>query len=392
MSTVFSTAAANSAVNPFGVSLRWESLDRPLLLVVSLLLGLGMVMVASASVAVSDRTWGEPWHFLTRQLIYAGIGLVVALVVLRVPLKLYQQTSFWILGLSLLSLLLVLLPGIGVSVNGAQRWLNLGPVRLQASEFARIGLLIYVAAFAVRHSEDLRAGGSGMLRPLVPVLIAAFLLLVEPDFGATAVILATVFGFLFVAGAPALHCTVLVALGAGALYGLAVLEPYRVERLMSFRDPWAQPFDSGFQLTQALIAIGRGRLFGEGLGNSVQKLLYLPESHTDFIFSVYAEEFGLFGVIVLIIAFLYLLRAGWCIANAAYEAGQEFAGHLAVLLTLWLIMQAGLNLAVNLGLLPTKGLPLPFVSYGGSHLLACMIAVALLLRVGIETRAAEARS
>lgn len=376
--------------NPVNHPIRWDAMDRPLLLVVSLLVGLGMVMVASASVAVSDRTWGEPWHFLTRQLLFAGIGTVVALVILRLPLKLYQQANFWILGLSLLSLLLVLLPGIGVSVNGAQRWLNFGPLRLQASEFARIGLLIYVAAFAVRHREDLRAGGMGMLRPLVPVLIAAFLLLLEPDFGATAVILATVFGFLFVAGAPAVHCAILVVLGATALYGLAVLEPYRVERLMSFRDPWAQPFDSGFQLTQALIAIGRGRLFGEGLGNSVQKLLYLPESHTDFIFSVYAEEFGLFGVILLIAAFLYLLRAGWRIAQAAYEVGLEFAGHLAVLLTLWLVMQASLNLAVNLGLLPTKGLPLPFVSYGGSHLLACMIAVALLLRVGIETHAAEA--
>lgn len=371
------------------IQLYLAELDRELLFVVSLLLGVGLVMVASASVAVADRGWGDPRHFFNRQMVYAVAGIIIGFVVLQVPLRFYQQSSFALLGLSLLALLLVLMPGLGVSVNGAQRWLNLGPLRLQVSEFARIGLFIYVAAYAVRHHAALRAGGMGMLKPLLPILIAACLLLLEPDFGATAVILAVVFGFLFVAGAPALHCAILVTLGAVSLYALAIIEPYRMQRLLSFRDPWAEAFDGGFQLTQSLIAIGRGHLFGEGLGNSIQKLSYLPETHTDFIFAVFAEEFGLFGVLLLIVGFLFLLKAGWRIASAAYEAEQVFAGHLCVLLTFWLVMQAGLNLSVNMGLLPTKGLPLPFFSYGGSHLLVCIAAVALLLRAGIETVQAE---
>lgn len=373
----------------FPLRWHWDLLDRQLLLIASLLLGAGLVMVASASVAVSDRSWGDPRHFFDRQMIYAGLGLVIGLVILQVPTRFYERTSYLLLGLSILGLVLVLFPGIGVTVNGAQRWFNLGPIRLQASEFARLGLFIYVAAYAVRHKAALQAGGLGMLKPLAPIACAALLLLLEPDFGATAVILAVVFGFLFVAGAPPAHCGAMVGFGGLGLYSLAVIEPYRVERLLSFRDPWAQAFDGGFQLTQSLIAIGRGHLFGEGLGNSVQKLLYLPETHTDFIFAVFAEEFGLFGVILLITGFLLLLQAGWRIAESAYAVGLEFAGHLAILLTLWLVLQAGLNMGVNMGLLPTKGLPLPFFSYGGSHLLACMMAVALLLRVGLEARLAE---
>lgn len=363
----------------------WPVLNRELLLVTIALLGVGLVMVASASVAVADRSWGDPSRFFDRQLIYAGLGLLTIAVLVHVPLQLYQSFSFALLGLSLGLLLLVLVPGLGVSVNGAQRWLDLGPVRLQVSEFARIGIFLYVAAYAVRHREVLQRGLLGVLRPLVPVAVAAVLLLVEPDFGAAAVLTAVVLAFLFVAGAPLLYCAALLLAAAALLYALAVLEPYRLERLLSFRDPWAQPFDGGFQLTQSLIAIGRGHLFGEGLGNSVQKLMYLPETHTDFIFAVFAEEFGLFGVLLLIAAFMVLLRAGWTIAQEAYAAGQDFAGHLGVLLTLWLVLQAALNLGVNMGLLPTKGLPLPFFSYGGSHLLACMAAVGLLLRINLET-------
>ncbi len=319
--------------------LHWSLLDRQLLLIVSLLLGVGLVMVASASVAVSDRGWGDPRHFFDRQMIYAGLGMIMGLVILQVPTRIYDRYSYFLLGLSVLSLLLVLIPGIGVSVNGAQRWFNLGPVRLQVSEFARLGLFVYVAAYAVRHKQALHAGGLGLLKPLAPIACAAFFLLLEPDFGATAVILAVVFGFLFVAGAPALHCGAMVGLGGVGLYSLAVLEPYRVERLLSFRDPWAQAFDGGFQLTQSLIAIGRGHLFGEGLGNSAHQLPHLPETHTDFIFAVFAEEFGLLGVILLIVGFLFLLRAGWRIAHNAYEAGLEFAGHLSILMTLWLVLQ-----------------------------------------------------
>lgn len=364
---------------------RVQRLDGELLLIVALLLGAGLVMVASASVAVADRAWGEPERYFDRQLLYTGLGLLVGLAVLRVPLALYQRFSFALLGLSLGGLLLVLLPGVGVSVNGAQRWLDLGLMRLQVSEFARLGLFLYVAAYAVRQREALLAGGWGLFKPLLPILLAALLLLAEPDFGAAAVLLAVVLAFLFVAGAPLLHCAALVAMTVVAMYLLAVIEPYRVERLLSFRDPWAQPFDGGFQLTQSLIAIGRGHLFGEGLGNSVQKLLYLPETHTDFIFAVFAEEFGLAGVLLLLAGFTLLLRAGWRLAGRAYDAGADFAGHVCVLMTLWLVLQAGLNLGVNLGLLPTKGLPLPFFSYGGSHLWACLIAVALLLRAGYET-------
>lgn len=374
-------------------TLPWKQrLDLELLLVVSLLLGVGLVMVASASVAVADRGWGQPDRFFDRQLIYAALGLGAGAVILRVPLALYQRLSFVLLGASLLGLVLVLIPGIGVSVNGAQRWLDLGPLRLQVSEFARLGMFLYVAAYAVRHRAALLAGGMGLMRPLLPVFICAGLLLLEPDFGAAAVLAAVVLAFLFVAGAPLLHCALLVLLATVALAMIAVLEPYRVERLMSFRDPWAQAFDGGFQLTQSLIAIGRGHLFGEGLGNSVQKLLYLPETHTDFIFAVFAEEFGLFGVLLLLVGFGWLLHAGWRIAQRAYAAGQEFAGHVAVLMTLWLVLQAGLNLGVNMGMLPTKGLPLPFFSYGGSHLLACLIAVALILRAGLETPAAGERA
>ncbi len=369
---------------------RLQELDRTLLWSVALLLAVGLVMVASASVAVAERYTGNSFYFFYRQLAYVGVGLGGAAVMLSIPLAAWERSSFLLLALALFLLAIVLFPGVGREVNGARRWLNLGFVQLQASEPARLAMFLYLSAYAVRRADDLRGHWSGLAKPLLPLAVAITLLLLEPDFRGAAVLLMVSFLLLFVAGARLRDLAVIGGLALAAFIALMVSAPYRVERLMTFRDPWAHAFDGGFQLTQSLIAIGRGEWFGVGLGHSVQKLLYLPETHTDFIFAIFAEEFGLLGVLVLLGLFATCLRASCRIAVAAQEQKQDFGAYVVYAMSFWLVLQALLNVGVNMGVLPTKGLALPFLSYGGSSMVSCCAAVGLILRVGLEARRAEA--
>ena len=366
--------------------------DAALLIALALIVGIGLVMVGSASVAVADRLTDDPMYFFYRQAIFALIGLVAGFTVLHVPLRVWQANTFTLLGAGLLLLLLVLIPGIGHAVNGARRWIDIGPVAMQASEPARFCLILYVAGYAARRQFDLATSWGGLFRPMFFMALASFLLLLEPDFGAAAVMVAVAAIVLFLAGARLIYLLVLGTLAGAAVVGLVLSSPYRLARLVSFADPWAHPYASGFQLTQSLIAIGRGEVAGVGLGNSVQKLLYLPETHTDFLFAIYAEEFGLIGTLLLIGLFAVVVWRGFVIGRRALVADQLFAGFVAYGMSAWLVLQAFLNIAVNMGLLPTKGLTLPLMSYGGSSLVMMCVLCALLIRVDLETRVPEKRS
>ncbi len=350
---------------------------------------LGLVMVGSSSVAVADKLAGDSLYFFYRQAVYGVVGLVAGFIVLHVPMQAWQRHTFTMLGLGLALLVIVLVPGIGHSVNGAQRWIDFGPVALQASEPARLCLILYIAGYATRRQTELAASWAGLLRPIVFLVVACFLMLLEPDFGASAVLLAVAGIILFLAGARLFNLVVLAGLGGASVAALVMSSPYRMQRLISFSDPWAHPFASGFQLTQSLIAIGRGHVFGVGLGNSVQKLSYLPETHTDFLFAIYAEEFGLIGSLVLIALFSIVVWRGFVIAGRAIEQGQLFGGFLAYGLSAWVVLQGFVNMAVNMGLLPTKGLTLPLMSYGGSSLVMMCALCALLIRVNLESTAAQ---
>ena len=281
-------------------------------------------------------------------------------------------------------LLVVLLPGIGYEVNGARRWVRVGFMNLQVSEPARLCLILYLAGYLVRRSKDVRERFVGFLRPMLLLSLACAALLAEPDFGAAVVLLATALTMLFVAGARLRDFLLFFAAAIAVMAALAVASPYRMQRVTVFLDPWADPYNSGFQLTQSLIAIGRGEWFGVGLGDSVQKLFYLPEAHTDFVFAVYAEEFGLFGSLLLIGLFLALLWRIFALARRAFESERFFEAYFAIGVGTWLGLQAFINVGVNMGMLPTKGLTLPLISYGRSSLIVTMIAIAMLMRIHHE--------
>jgi cell division protein FtsW len=347
---------------------------------------LGLVMVASASITFADREMGQPFYYAFRQVVFMGIGLAVGVALFRVRLVNLERMGMLLLLVALAMLLLVLVPGVGVEVNGAARWINAGLFRLQVSEPAKLLFIIYLARYLARHGEEVRSRISGFIKPIGLLAIAALLLLLEPDFGATVVLTATVMGMIFMAGVKLLQFSGLLG-GAGLLLaGLAVSSPYRMNRLTTFMDPWADPFDSGFQLTQSLIAIGRGEWFGVGLGSSIQKLFYLPEAHTDFVFAVLAEELGLLGVCFIIVLYAVLVWRAFLIAAQAARAENLFAAYLAYGIGIWFGLQSFINIGVNMGLLPTKGLTLPLMSYGGSSMIVMCAAIALLLRVDYETR------
>jgi cell division protein FtsW len=359
----------------------------PLLLVSTLLLlALGWVMVTSASLEIAERNLGNPLHYMVRQGIYLSVAIGVALLVIRLPLALWQRLAVPLLGCGLLLLTLVLIPGVGRSVNGAVRWLSLGPINVQVSELAKLFIVIYLADYLVRFADHVRNHPFGLFRPMILVAIAGLLLVLEPDFGAFVVLFATALVMLFLGRVVLWPFILMVALGITALILLAISSPYRMNRITAFLDPWADPFNSGFQLTQALIAIGRGEWFGVGLGAGVQKLFYLPEAHTDFLFAVLAEELGMAGVVVVIVLFGIVVWRSFSLAAFASRAGNGFATHLAHGIGTWIGLQAFVNMGVNMGILPTKGLTLPLMSYGGSSLVTMTIAVALILRVGIEAQ------
>ena len=349
------------------------------------LLLIGLVMVASASIGISERELGEPFFYFQRQLFFVLIGLAAAVIGVSVPTHVWEQQSIWLLVGAFLLLILVLMPGLGHEVNGSRRWIRLGFMNFQASELARVMLLTYVASYAVRRADELRSAFKGFMKPVGVLFAAAVLLLAEPDFGAATVLMATGLGVLFLAGVRLRHFLVPVAVGAGGMMLLAFTSDYRLRRLTAFRNPWADPYDSGFQLTQSLIAIGRGEWFGVGLGSSVQKLFYLPEAHTDFVFAVMAEEFGFAGVVLVIGLFALLVGRALRIARNAAEAGFEFQSYLAAAIGIWLGLQAFVNVGVNMGLLPTKGLTLPLFSYGGTNMLVTLGWLGVLARIHHET-------
>jgi cell division protein FtsW len=362
--------------------------DRWLVFAVLALLGLGLVLVASASIAIADRSSGEPFYYLVRQLVFLALGLGAAAFCLGVPAENWIRARYLLLAGAFVLLVAVLVPGVGREVNGAVRWLSLGPVNLQVSEPARLMILLYLSGYVAVRQDSLRTELKSFLLPLGFVALACILLLAQPDFGATTVLMATALAVLFAGGVRLRYFAVMLVLAALALGVLAMGSEYRLRRLTSFMDPWADPYNAGFQLTQSLIAIGRGEWFGVGLGAGVQKLFYLPEAHTDFVFAVFAEEFGLAGVLLMLGLYVIVVWRAFAIAAAAAARDQVFHASLAFGLGVWLGAQAFVNIGVNMGLLPTKGLTLPLVSYGGSSLIVCMAAVGLLLRVGHEARAA----
>jgi len=370
---------------PFPVRLKTElKLDSVLLaLFLTLLLG-GFVILASASITISDNVTGNPFFYLQRQLVAAAIGIAAGAFCLFVPMRVWQSLGFLMLLLGLALLCVVLVPGIGYEVNGATRWVRFGIMNLQVSEPARLCLLIYLAGYVVRQQKALREQFVGFLRPMLVLSLGCALLLAEPDFGAAIVLLATALVVLFVAGARIRDFVLFFSAAVIAIVALTLTSPYRLNRLTGFLDPWADPYNSGFQLTQSLIAIGRGEWLGVGLGDGVQKLFYLPEAHTDFVFAVFAEEFGLLGSVVLIAVFSALLWRVFKLAMRAADAERFFEAYLAIGLGTWLGLQAFINVGVNMGLLPTKGLTLPLISYGRSSLIVTMIAVGLLLRIHHE--------
>jgi cell division protein FtsW len=356
---------------------------------VATLLLIGLIMVASASIGVSDHESGNPFFYFERQLLYVLMGLVAAFLAMAIPTSVWERHSKVLLVGGFALLLLVLLPGIGHEVNGSRRWARLGFMNFQVSELARVMLLTYLSSYAVRRSEELSTSFQGFMKPVAVLVMAAVLLLLEPDFGAATVLMATGLAILFLAGVRLHHLLVPVVGGVAAMAVLAVTSSYRMRRLTAFRNPWEDPFDSGFQLVQSLIAIGRGEWFGVGLGSSVQKLFYLPEAHTDFVFAVIAEEFGFVGVCVVIGLFAVLVTRALAISRRAADAGLQFQSYLAASIGIWLGLQAFVNIGVNMGLLPTKGLTLPLLSYGGSSMLVTLGVLGLLLRINHETQAAD---
>ena len=350
------------------------------------LLCLGLVMVASASISTADRQLGKPLYYFNRQAVFVVVGLVCAWITVKVELRIWRRHSplLLVFGMSLLGLALV--PGIGHEVNGASRWIRIGGFSLQPSELMKLSLALYLAGYLVRRSEEVRSLLSGFLKPIVVLSLIAGLLLLEPDYGATVVLFTAALGMMFLGGVPFLSFLGWLTLVSAFLAAIVLATPYRMERMITFIDPWADPFGSGFQLTQALIAIGRGEWFGVGLGNSVQKLFYLPEAHTDFLFAVLAEELGLVGMAFVIGVFTFVVWRAFDIARLSELRGNIFGSHLAYGLGLLIGFQAFVNIGVNMGILPTKGLTLPLMSYGGSSILVNCVVVALLLRIDHEAR------
>lgn len=369
-----------------------DGLDGTLILLVVSLLLIGLVMVSSASISVADSKNSTPFYYLYRQLIAVAIGLAAATVIFKIRLVYWEKSGMALLAISFMLVILVLLPGIGKTINGSTRWIPVGVLNFQVSEIVKLFLMVYVAGYLVRHGEEVRSSLLGFVKPMFMVGLVCMFLMLEPDFGASVVIMATVLGMTFLAGVRFTQfAAVLIIFGAAATQ-LIVSSQYRLERLTAFVNPWADPFDTGFQLTQSLIAIGSGGLTGVGLGGSVQKLFYLPEAHTDFLFAVLAEELGLIGVTIVIGLYTALVFRVFMIARKAESCGNQFASFLAYGIGIWLGLQAFINIGVNMGMLPTKGLTLPLMSYGGSSLIVVSASIGLLLRISYECSNGQAMS
>lgn len=370
-------------------NLNAASYDQMLLWVTLIMLGIGLVMVYSASIAIAEAdkaTGHQTTYFLIRQTIFIAIGLIAGFVAFQFPIALWQKLAPYLFLIGLALLVLVLIPGVGRNVNGSQRWLSLFVINLQPSELMKLFSAMYVADYAVRKSAQMDSITRGFLPMVAVMVLVGFLLLREPDFGAFAVIAAISISILWLGGINAKIFAGLLALLPVAIYVLIWSSPYRLQRVIGFLDPWADPFGKGYQLSHALIAFGRGEWFGVGLGASVEKLLYLPEAHTDFLLAVIAEELGFLGVLTVLGLFSWIVIRAFGIGKEAVANERYFAALLAQGLGVWMGVQGIINIGVNMGVLPTKGLTLPLLSFGGSGILANCIAMAVLLRIDFENR------
>ena len=349
-----------------------------------ILLMIGMVMVSSASIAIADDQHGDPFFFLKKQFLAALIGCCAAFIGMFIPIRTWKNLSLPLLLLGITLLIIVFIPDIGRTVNGSTRWISVAGINFQVSEPARLCLLIYVAGYLVRRNRQLRESISGFIPPIIILCITCGLLLFEPDYGASVVLLLSIMPMLFSAGARIRDFSIFVAFSMIGMTVIAFLTPERIERLYTFLEPWEYSQQGGFQLTQSLIAFGRGDWFGVGLGNGVQKLFYLPEVHTDFIFAVLVEELGLFGALVMILLFTILVIRIFQIALKAARLERLFEAYLSIGIGSWLAIQTCINIGVNIGALPTKGLTLPLISYGRSSLIITIIAIGMILRISHE--------
>ncbi|WP_423188187.1 cell division protein FtsW [Alishewanella sp. d11] len=380
----------NARFNPFSqLDSWWRSKDQAnydslFLSVLLLVLAIGLVMVTSASIPVAERLYDNPMHFTFRHIVYLLLGLIAAVVVLRLPVSFWHNYNMQLLFLALALLVAVLL--FGRNVNGSTRWLAVGPINIQAAEPAKLFFFVYLASYLVRRQEEVRENLMGFIKPLIMLFVFAVLLLMQPDLGTVIVMFATAVVMLFLAGAKLWQFIALMMTGLAAIAVLIFYSEYRWRRVTAFLDPWADPFGSGYQLTQSLMAFGRGGWFGQGLGNSIQKLEYLPEAHTDFIIAVIGEEVGFIGIAVLLCLLFIIVFRALMMGNRALQKGMSFHGFLAHGLAIWIGFQTAVNAGMASGMLPTKGMTLPFVSYGGSSLIIMLMAAALLLRIDFDVR------
>lgn len=361
-------------------------LDAWLLSVIAVLLMIGILMVTSASSFTAEKYGVGSYYYSTRQIIFVVAGLVCSVVAYKISMeKLYIWSSLMV-PLAGFFLILVLIPGVGREVNGAMRWIPVAGVNIQPSEFAKLMAFIYIAGFLQRHNDKIKSEMLYLITPLCVLGILGVLLLLEPDFGSTAVLMGVGLGMIFIAGVSAWRFSIMIMMTLLMMVILLYSAPYRVARLKTFLDPWQYQFGEGFQLINSLMAIGRGELTGMGIGESIQKLGYLPEAHTDFIFAVYAEETGLLGVGFLIFLFLMFITRTFVIGKRAESCGMKFGAYLSYGIGLWVVGQAFINLAVAMGRLPTKGLTLPLLSYGGSSMITILIAIGILFRIDVDSK------
>ncbi|OBU40277.1 cell division protein FtsW [Photobacterium phosphoreum] len=360
--------------------------DRQLVWIAIALMITGLVMVTSASIPVATRLTGMPFFFALRHAFFLACSLVIAAIVMRIPLSKWEKYSVPMLLISIFLLIVVL--AIGHSVNGAARWIPLGVFNLQPAEVAKLSLFVFLAGYLVRKNNEVRDNVVGFLKPLGVLGIMGFLLLQQPDLGSFVVMFVGTIGMLFIAGARLWQFLVMLAAAFVGIAMLIIFEPYRLRRVTSFLNPWQDPYGSGYQLTQSLMAFGRGEWFGQGLGNSIQKLAYLPEAHTDFVFAVLAEELGLIGVIIVLTLLFALVFKAIIIGRKCLEGGLLFGGYLAIGFGIWFAFQTLVNVGAAAGIVPTKGLTLPLISYGGSSLFIMAAAVAILIRIDFEQRIA----
>lgn len=365
-------------------SSRAATFDRTYIILAFAMYMIGLVIVASASMPIADRLFGNPFHFIIRHSIYIGLSLFVAAIVMQVPLATWHKHSTHLLIFGIVLLVTVLI--VGREVNGSQRWIMVGPITVQAAEPAKLFFFCYLSAYLVRRRDEVMENVKGFIKPLIVFGVLASLLLFQPDLGTVIVMFVTTFGLLFLAGAKLWQFISIALVGLASISALAYFSPYRWARVTGFLDPWKDPFGSGYQLTQSLMAYGRGEMFGQGLGNSIQKLEYLPEAHTDFVMAVLAEEFGFVGIATILVISMTLVIKALLLGRNAVSKEKYFEGFFAYAIGIWFSFQAAVNVGASAGIVPTKGLTMPLISYGGSSMIIMTIALVVLLRIDHEIR------